>query len=73
MRELGYVEGKNLVVDGRFGEGHIERLPSLTSELIALRPDVIVAIATPAIAALAAGWGGLTDRSTVLDASALTA
>src|SRR5260370_27264553 len=51
MRELGYVEGKNLVVDSRFGEGHIERLPSLTSELIALRPDVVVAIATPAIAA----------------------
>src|ERR1700682_1263559 len=44
MRELGYVEGKNLVVDSRFGEGHIERLPSLTSELIALHPDVIVAI-----------------------------
>jgi putative tryptophan/tyrosine transport system substrate-binding protein len=51
MRELGYVEGKNLVVDSRFGEGHIERLPSLMSELIALRPDVIVAFATPAIAA----------------------
>jgi putative ABC transport system substrate-binding protein len=51
MRELGYVEGKNLILDSRFGEGHIERLPSLTSELIARRPDVIVAIATPAIAA----------------------
>src|ERR1700720_398387 len=51
MRDLGYVEGKNLVVDSRFGEGHIERLPSLMNELIALRPDVIVAFATPAIAA----------------------
>ena len=51
MRSLGYVEGKNLVVDSRFGEGHIERLPSLMGELIALRPDVIVAFATPAIAA----------------------
>jgi putative tryptophan/tyrosine transport system substrate-binding protein len=51
MRELGYVEGNNLIVDSRFGEGHIERLPSLISELIALRPDVIVAFATPAIAA----------------------
>jgi len=51
MRELGYVEGKNLIVDSRFGEGHIERLPLLTSELIALHPDVIVALATPAIAA----------------------
>src|SRR6266481_1837877 len=51
MRELGYVEGKNLIVDSRYGEGHIERLPLLTSELIALHPDVIVALATPAIAA----------------------
>jgi putative tryptophan/tyrosine transport system substrate-binding protein len=51
MQHLGYVEGKNLIVDSRFGEGHIERLPILMSELIALRPDVIVAMATPAIAA----------------------
>jgi putative ABC transport system substrate-binding protein len=51
MQELGYVEGNNLVLDSRFAEGHIERLASLTSELIALRPDVIVAYATPAIAA----------------------
>jgi putative tryptophan/tyrosine transport system substrate-binding protein len=51
MRDLGYFEGRNLVVDSRFGEGHIERLPSLLNDLIALRPDVIVAFATPAIAA----------------------
>jgi putative ABC transport system substrate-binding protein len=52
MRKLGYIESKNLILDSRFGEGHIERLPSLTSELIALHPDVIVAFATPAIAAV---------------------
>jgi putative ABC transport system substrate-binding protein len=51
MRELGYIEGKNLVVDNRNAEGKAERLPSLITELIALRPDVIVAVATPAIAA----------------------
>ena len=51
MQELGYIEGKNLVIDTRTAEGKAERLSSLTSELIALRPDVIVAIATPAIAA----------------------
>ncbi len=51
MRELGYIEGKNLVIDNRDAEGNVERLPSLVGELIALRPDVIVAIATPAIAA----------------------
>lgn len=51
MRELGYIEGKNLVIDNRDAGGEAERLPSMVSELIALRPDVIVAIATPAIAA----------------------
>jgi putative ABC transport system substrate-binding protein len=51
MRELGYIEGKNLVIDNRNADGKAERLPSLVSELIAIRPDVIVAVATPAIAA----------------------
>jgi putative ABC transport system substrate-binding protein len=51
MRQLGYIEGKNLVIDTRTAEGKAERLPSLINELIALKPDVIVAIATPAIAA----------------------
>jgi putative ABC transport system substrate-binding protein len=51
MRGLGYVEGKDLIIDNRDAKGKVERLPSLVSELIALRPDVIVAIATPAIAA----------------------
>jgi ABC-type uncharacterized transport system substrate-binding protein len=39
-----------LIIDNRSAEGKAERLPSLVSELIALRPDVIVAVATPAIA-----------------------
>ena len=51
MRELGYVEDKNLVIDRRNAEGKAERLPSLVSEMMARRPDVIVAVATPAIAA----------------------
>jgi ABC-type uncharacterized transport system substrate-binding protein len=51
MRALGYIEGKNLVIDDRSAEGNAERLPSLVSELIALRPDVFIAVATPAIAA----------------------
>ena len=51
MRQFGYIEGKNLVIDSRGAEGKADRLPSLASELVALRPDVIVAIATPAIAA----------------------
>jgi putative ABC transport system substrate-binding protein len=51
MRALGYIEDKNLIIDSRNGEGKAERLPSLVTELIARRPDVIVAVATPTIAA----------------------
>jgi putative ABC transport system substrate-binding protein len=51
MSELGYVEGKNLIVDRRAAEGDYSRLPQLAEELVALRPDVILANATPAIAA----------------------
>jgi len=45
------VDGKNLVIERRAAEAHFERLDQLANELIALRPDVIVAVATPAIAA----------------------
>jgi putative ABC transport system substrate-binding protein len=51
IRGLGFEEGQNLVVDRRFAQGRFERLPALAEELVALKPDVIVAIATPAIAA----------------------
>lgn len=51
LRELGYIEGKNLIIDQRSAEGKLERLPSFLTDLIALHPDVIVAITTPAIAA----------------------
>jgi putative ABC transport system substrate-binding protein len=51
LNALGYVEGKNLVIDKRQAEGRNDRLPALAGELIALRPDVLVTIATPAIAA----------------------
>jgi putative ABC transport system substrate-binding protein len=51
MRELGYLEGKNLTIDWRFAEGKVERLPALANELVALKPDVIVAGATPSVQA----------------------
>lgn len=51
LRGLGYIEGKNLIIDQRSAEGKLERLPSFLSELVALRPDVIVAILNSAIAA----------------------
>ncbi len=52
LRDLGYVEGRNLVIEYRDAEGKVERLPALVAELVALKVDVIVASGT--LAALAA-------------------
>ena len=43
LRDLGYVEGRNLVIEYRDAEGKTERLPALAAELVALKVDVIVA------------------------------
>jgi len=53
LRDLGYVEGRNVVIEYRFAEGKLERLPALAAELVALKVDVIVAAAgtPPALAA----------------------
>jgi putative ABC transport system substrate-binding protein len=48
LRELGYWEGKNIVVESRDAGGRLERLPILAKELVQLRVDVIVAVNTPA-------------------------
>jgi putative ABC transport system substrate-binding protein len=45
LRELGRVEGRNLVVDVRGAEGQPDRLPALVAELVAGKPDIIVAVA----------------------------
>jgi ABC-type uncharacterized transport system substrate-binding protein len=42
LRELGYVEGKNIVIEWRSGEGKADRLPALAVELVRLKVDVIV-------------------------------
>jgi putative ABC transport system substrate-binding protein len=42
LRELGYVEGKTIVVEWRFGEGKADRVPSLVAELVRLKVNVIV-------------------------------
>jgi putative ABC transport system substrate-binding protein len=44
LRELGYVEGRNLVVERRYGEGRPERLAGLAAELVSNNPDIVVAI-----------------------------
>ncbi|HEY6108328.1 MAG TPA: ABC transporter substrate-binding protein, partial [Gemmatimonadales bacterium] len=41
LAALGYREGHNLVVERRFAEGRLDRLPGLAAELVALRPDVL--------------------------------
>jgi putative ABC transport system substrate-binding protein len=43
LRELGWVEGQNLIIEYRWAEGRIERLPALAAELVQLKVDVIVA------------------------------
>src|SRR5215813_1513181 len=42
LRELGYVEGKNIVIEWRYGEEKLDRLPALAAELVRLKVDVIV-------------------------------
>ncbi len=51
MRDLGYVEGKNLTVELRFGDGKYERLLGLAAELVRLNVDAIVTQGTPATSA----------------------
>jgi putative ABC transport system substrate-binding protein len=51
LRDLGYVEGQNLVIDWRYQLGRADRLPTLAAELVRLKPNVIVADSTVAIRA----------------------
>jgi len=51
LRDLGYVEGKNIVIDFRWAEGNYERLPQLAAELVRLKVDVLVTAGTPSILA----------------------
>src|SRR5882724_5747236 len=48
LRDLGYAEGRNVVIEYRDAEGKLERLPALATELVALKVDVIVAASTAA-------------------------
>ena len=48
LRDLGYVEGRNITVEARWSDGSPDRLPTLARELAALKPDVIVASSTQA-------------------------
>jgi putative tryptophan/tyrosine transport system substrate-binding protein len=54
LEELGWVEGRNISVDYRWGGGNVERMRLFAEELVRLNPDVVVGITTPATAALQA-------------------
>jgi putative ABC transport system substrate-binding protein len=49
LRDLGYVEGKNILIEHRYTEGNQDRAPRLVAELIQLNVDVLVATTSPAI------------------------
>jgi ABC-type uncharacterized transport system substrate-binding protein len=51
LRDLGYVEGHNLVIEARWADGAFERLPALAAELVRLNVDVILTAGTPGIRA----------------------
>ena len=52
LRELGYVEGRNVVFERRFADGKQERLAALAVELVKLKVDIIVTGSNPVIAAV---------------------
>jgi putative ABC transport system substrate-binding protein len=47
LRDLGYIESRNLVIESRSAEGNLDRFPALAAELVTLKVDVIVAASTP--------------------------
>ena len=61
LKDLGWVDGQNIVIEWRFAGGRAERLPDLAAELVRLQADVIVVPSTPtALAAglaILLGWG----------------
>jgi putative ABC transport system substrate-binding protein len=51
LQDLGYIEGRNLVIDRRWAEGKDEHFATLAVELVALKPDAVVAETTPGVTA----------------------
>ena len=49
LREAGYVEGQNVIIEYRWAEGHLDRLPALALELASLKVDVLMVSGPPAL------------------------
>jgi putative tryptophan/tyrosine transport system substrate-binding protein len=62
LRELGWIEGQKIVIDWRFSEGRLDRLPGLAAELVRLKVDVIVAGPTPPAVAAKDATGTICSR-----------
>ena len=67
LRDLGYVEGREIVFERRYADGRLERLPDLAAELVRLRVDVIVGSNNPIIAAAR----GATDKIPIVMVAAV--
>jgi putative ABC transport system substrate-binding protein len=52
LRDLGYVEGKTIVIEYRYADGNAERLPDLAAELVGLKVDLIITSSTPSVWAI---------------------
>ncbi len=52
LREFGYVEGRNLIIDARYAEDDLARLPGLAVELVRLNPDILVTASPPGVRAM---------------------
>jgi putative tryptophan/tyrosine transport system substrate-binding protein len=59
LRDLGYVEGQTILLDYRYAEGHVDRLPALAAELVQLAPDVLWTVS------VAAAWAAKRATSTI--------
>ena len=51
LRELGYVEGKNIVIEYRYADGNLDQLPDLVADLVRLKVDLIVTNSSPGVLA----------------------
>jgi putative ABC transport system substrate-binding protein len=52
LKKLGWIEGRNIIVDRRWASGKLSELPALAAELVALRPDVLMTSGTPSAQAM---------------------